>query len=395
MQSQDNDKTVVGGLALNFLYSITSSEGKQYFIEDKINVGRGTDSDVMINDKKISRNHATLTVIDGRLQVTDNNSSNGSFVNGKKIASPSNIINGDLLAFEKHVYTVKIEINEEESEQEEVEDENEHTSIVDMSEEYFNKLNNAVENLEEPVKEDKPAPDKIEVEKVEESKIAQEPKIENPVKAEEPKIEKKQVAVNTMDEPSNQEDKEDIPSSWIEDSTPVDGTRMMDVSELNALRSSTNKEVRSNETTVSRLHCFMEGQDEEVIELAIADFDQASGWEIGRDPQCDIVLEHPSVSNRHAQIVHQSGRWKMVNLVSTNGIVINGQKKLTSYLSDGDKIGLGSVDLIFKASKSSAKKVKKSDTQVTKSTSNIPVIPILLGLILLVLAVLIYFYLQQ
>jgi hypothetical protein len=171
---------------------------------------------------------------------------------------------------------------------------------------------------------------------------------------------------------------------------------MMDLSELNALRESTTtkKEVTTNDSTVSRLHCFIEGQDEEIIELAIADFNQASGWEIGRDSQCDIVLDHPSVSNRHAQIVHQTGRWKMVNLVSTNGIVINGQKKLTSYLSDGDKIGLGSVDLVFKASKSTNKKVKKSIKPDSKSSSSLPIIPIALGLILIVLATLIYLYLQ-
>lgn len=56
MQSQDNDKTVIGGLALNFLYSVISEEGKQYFIEDRIIVGRGIDSDVLINDKKNIKN---------------------------------------------------------------------------------------------------------------------------------------------------------------------------------------------------------------------------------------------------------------------------------------------------------------------------------------------------
>jgi pSer/pThr/pTyr-binding forkhead associated (FHA) protein len=82
--------------------------------------------------------------------------------------------------------------------------------------------------------------------------------------------------------------------------------------------------------------------------LPILDFNKASGWEIGRNNDSDIVLDHPSVSGKHAQIIHQNGRWKIVNLVSTNGILINGQKKLSSFLSDGDKIILGSTSLVFK-----------------------------------------------
>jgi pSer/pThr/pTyr-binding forkhead associated (FHA) protein len=383
MQSQDDDKTVMGGLTLNFLYSVISEEGKQYFIEDKINIGRGTDSTILIDDKKISRNHATIAIKDGKLHMEDLNSSNGTFHNGKKVTGVVNIINGDSISFEKYVFTVKIEIKEDEVEEKPADiEEDDHTSIVEMSDEYFNKLNKAVESFEAPDTSKVPVEEKLDV------SVTPEPVEPEPVqkKIVEPVAPKQAV--------SSDEEKKDIPSSWIEDSTPVDGTRMMDVSELNALRNSA-KVVSSNESTVSRLHCFIDGQDEEIIELAISDSDEASGWEIGRDSQCDIVLDHPSVSNRHAQIVHQSGRWKMVNLVSTNGIVVNGQKKLTSYLSDGDKIGLGSVDLIFKASKSSSNNVKKSIKPVTESTSNIPVIPILLGLIFIVLAALIYFYLQK
>jgi pSer/pThr/pTyr-binding forkhead associated (FHA) protein len=417
MQSQDNDKTVIGGLTLNFLYSIISEDDKHYPIEDKVNIGRGADSAVLIDDKKISRNHAVIAINEGRLQLTDLKSSNGTFLNGKKITESTNLTNGDLIAFEKHIFTVKIEIKEDEviEEEQEAEEDNDHTSIVEMSDEYFNKLNNAVGNFEDAVKPEAPKTPESELPKPEAPKIP-EPKAPKPAEVKKPEPEApKSVEAKTPEpempkpvapvtpEPvaskapsSNDQDKKDIPSSWIEDSAPVDGTRMMDLSELNALRESTTtkKEVTTNDSSVSRLHCFIEGQAEEIIELAISDFNQASGWEIGRDSQCDIVLDHPSVSNRHAQIVHQSGRWKMVNLVSTNGIVINGQKKLTSYLSDGDKIGLGSVDLVFKASKSAQKNVKKSNKPVSKSNSSIPIIPIALGLILIVLATLIYLYLQ-
>ena len=54
------------------------------------------------------------------------------------------------------------------------------------------------------------------------------------------------------------------------------------------------------------------------------------------------------MSSRHAQLIHQNGRWRLVNLVSANGIYVNEEKRLTAYLGDGDKIRLGMANLVFR-----------------------------------------------
>lgn len=368
MQSQDNDKTILGGTTLDLIYSIVSEKGKKYQLEGGEIVGRGKDCDIFIDDKKISRNHAEMNIKDGRLKLKDLGSSNGTFQNGNKITEEIGLSNGDIISFEKHVFNVKIEMsqNEQGEQAQEVdtteEDETDYTAVVDMSDDYIAKLSAASKKAAPP------APPKAE---------------ETPVVKETIKP-KEEAPVSSNDE--------NIPKSWVEESGAVDGTRMMDVGQLNALRAGSNT-VSHNESEITRLHCFIDGQDEEIIELNVSDFTQASGWEIGRDAACDIVLDHGSVSNRHAQIIHQNGRWKIVNLVSTNGIMINGQKKLTTYLSDGDKIGLGSVNLIFKAAKSTTKATKMNNS-VQKQSKPFPVVPILLTLILIVLAALIYLYLK-
>lgn len=368
MQSQDNDKTILGGFTLDLVYSLTSDTGANHIIESDVIVGRGKDCDIFIDDKKISRNHAELSIKDGKLKINDLQSSNGTFVNGNKITEMTNLSNGDTISFEKHLYTVTIEMakNEEPIEEETPVEENniDFTAVVDMSEDYLEKLRNATK------KEDLPPPPLVEAKK------------EAPV------------APTAPVTPPQSSEKESIPSSWIEETGSVDGTRMMGLNELEALRAGVaTTNITSNETDVARLHSIIDGQ-EEIIELNIADFTQASGWEIGRDAACDIVLEHPSVSNRHAQIIHQNGRWKMVNLVSTNGILINGQKKLTTYLSDGDKIGLGTVNLVFKAAKSNIKPTSINNS-VVKNKGNFPLVPVLLGMILIVVAVLVYMYLNK
>ena len=46
-------------------------------------------------------------------------------------------------------------------------------------------------------------------------------------------------------------------------------------------------------------------------------------------------------------ITVDKGDFKLWDLHSTNGIVINGQKTVIRHLKDGDRIVLGDVELIF------------------------------------------------
>ena len=63
---------------------------------------------------------------------------------------------------------------------------------------------------------------------------------------------------------------------------------------------------------------------------------------VGRDPEsCDVVLEHPTVSRRHAQLHHRDGAWVLQDLDSTNGTTINGKQVVRCRLEPGDRVMLG------------------------------------------------------
>ncbi len=47
---------------------------------------------------------------------------------------------------------------------------------------------------------------------------------------------------------------------------------------------------------------------------------------LGRDPSCDLVLDHPTVSRLHAQIRKMDGNFVLFDLKSTNGTFVNGQR---------------------------------------------------------------------
>lgn len=54
-------------------------------VSDSLSIGRGSDNDVVLGSKQVSRNHAVLSVLDGQLYVKDLDSSNGTFINNERI----------------------------------------------------------------------------------------------------------------------------------------------------------------------------------------------------------------------------------------------------------------------------------------------------------------------
>ena len=54
-------------------------------VSDSLSVGRGSDNNVVLGSKQVSRNHAVLSVLNGELYVKDLESSNGTFINEQRI----------------------------------------------------------------------------------------------------------------------------------------------------------------------------------------------------------------------------------------------------------------------------------------------------------------------
>ncbi len=69
---------------------------------------------------------------------------------------------------------------------------------------------------------------------------------------------------------------------------------------------------------------------------------------IGRESTCNIAVEDPNASRRHAELRSTSnGVWTITDLNSTNGTFLNGSQIATETLADGDRITIGTTDLIF------------------------------------------------
>jgi hypothetical protein len=71
---------------------------------------------------------------------------------------------------------------------------------------------------------------------------------------------------------------------------------------------------------------------------------------IGRLPECDVVIPDSRVSRRHAEIRPTVDGFVFVDLGSTNGSKVNGERSAQRELRDGDELLFGNTRIVFQAS---------------------------------------------
>lgn len=146
-------------------------------VSESLSVGRGSDNDVVLGSKQVSRNHAVLSVLDGQLYVKDLDSSNGTFINNERIeGNMSSLLQAnDTIGFASFNFKV-------------------NTSVADAE------MNSQTESLT-PVMAD----DAATITDTKEPVVAAEPIVEEPIVqepvVEEPVVEEPVVEAPIIDEP--------------------------------------------------------------------------------------------------------------------------------------------------------------------------------------------------
>ena len=78
---------------------------------------------------------------------------------------------------------------------------------------------------------------------------------------------------------------------------------------------------------------------DEVVVIAIG----ARPLHLGRSPAADVMLEHLSVSRRHAVVATRGEVVVVLDDRSLNGVIVNGERVGEAVLAHGDEIRLGDV----------------------------------------------------
>jgi Protein of unknown function (DUF3662)/FHA domain len=68
---------------------------------------------------------------------------------------------------------------------------------------------------------------------------------------------------------------------------------------------------------------------------------------IGRSRECDVTVDDPNVSRRHAEVRREDGAYWIVDLGSTNGVEVNGKRVERARLEPDDTIVVGTTEIRF------------------------------------------------
>ncbi|MDA3628804.1 FHA domain-containing protein [Saccharopolyspora sp. WRP15-2] len=81
--------------------------------------------------------------------------------------------------------------------------------------------------------------------------------------------------------------------------------------------------------------------------------DAGTGFEVeppcvlGRDRGCDAILDDPTVSRFHAEVLLIGDRYVLADVGSLNGTYVNGRPVDRAELADGDVVWIGNFHLRF------------------------------------------------
>jgi serine phosphatase RsbU (regulator of sigma subunit)/pSer/pThr/pTyr-binding forkhead associated (FHA) protein len=97
---------------------------------------------------------------------------------------------------------------------------------------------------------------------------------------------------------------------------------------------------------------------------------------IGRSPQCNIVLDHRSVSRSHARLERRGNRWFVVDDQSTNGVCVNGVTVAEGELRSGDLVEIRPFALNFhSADAASTESMPLATSEQVTTAASAPKVP--------------------
>ena len=292
---------------------IEDDEGRKTvvpFVRDEITIGRQEGNTIRLTERNVSRRHARLMRQQGQVLIEDLGSYNGVRINGDRIAGQVHVTDGDLIQIGDYDLALQAE---------------EAAATVPLE-------SQTPRSLAPTAKLPDPG-----------ATIPALPTVEMPRAGDE--------------EP--QESEEEAVEAGRHQSTAV---------------------IRLDQMETNRKRQIAQIDPADAPRLVVLNTDFAgrefpctrTELKIGRTDDNDVALDHRSLSRTHCKIVREdNGEWRVIDLQSANGLMVNSEPYSQVTLRYGDVIELGHVKIQFVGpGESAAPHVPTSITQETEPTSS-------------------------
>jgi ABC-type multidrug transport system ATPase subunit len=287
-------------------------------------IGRSSDSDVVLDDPLVSRNHARLELLSGVWSVTDLGSANGTRIAGREVAprEPQAVSDGDLLQIGGFQLRLRTSVDHSAKQS------TPQPAAVDQAFTFVVQLQPRLTiTTPDGTREIALQGDRLVLGRGADSDITIESTVISRQHAELTESGGRWTITDLNStnglsfegQPVNSKVLSEGDSIWVADTVSLTYHAAPDLLE--------------DEAPPERLE--LKGRREVTI---------------GRNPQADITLDHPTVSRMHARLTVRDGRYEVDDLASSNGTFLNGEPVTPGSprrLEAGDSIRVGPVRFDF------------------------------------------------
>lgn len=282
---------------------IEDDEGRKTvipFARDEITIGRAEGNTIRLTERNVSRRHARLLRQNGHVLVEDLGSANGVRVNGDRVVGKESLRGGDLVQIGDYAVALSSEEEQETSRTDE-------TGPIEVGDEVQDTAtHNRVTATTVPFAQPVDSGDSD---------------------------------ASADSEPTDQSSRQELPASSSPDPR-YEATGVIRGDQLQPKRPREQRALAPHEAP--RLVALN-------TELAGHEFPcTRTEQRVGRVDDNDICIDHRSLSRTHCKLVREdNGDWRVIDLQSANGILVNGEAYKQVTLHFGDVLELGHLKLKF------------------------------------------------
>ena len=251
--------------------------------------GRSTSCEIRVEQGNASREHARVTEQDDGLMIQDLHSTNGTFVNNKRITAATLLVPGSIVKFGEESFSLQLIDNE--------------ATIVAIPVNLGNK------------------------------------RVESSFVDDEDDEEDSTVMFQAYQLPPGWTDLESDNSDL---GSPDDERKTKAIAAYVAKASAAMKG-----RTGILMFFFIEEEPPSIRSLSIRE-EGDQQWSFGRNETSDVSFKHQSVSENHAILKYSKSNWVFEDNQSTNGIWFNKERKKSVALKDDMRIYVGTVEILVR-----------------------------------------------
>lgn len=272
--------------------------GREFALHGEMLVGREAECQIPVLSGHISRYHAKIRVTHTGVVLEDLHSTNGTFVNGRRLTAPKVLSLGDEVLF----HTERFRLVSGRS------GDADATMIMASPASLVPRRDAAASGASES-----PAPRLAEVSKL-----------------------------NVVHEAAQ-------PAAPVRVNVPDDATRILSGAEIalkvDRARMHTHHDTSRIPGSGPRLVVMTAPLRGKVLPLA----EQKLGttWRVGRGETCELRINEGTVSHDHARVVRSAEGWQIAVTSARNAMVVNGDVETSHALRNGDRLLLGRMEIVF------------------------------------------------